>query len=344
MEEKKDLQSRKWMITINNPLKWGFTHEKIREELNAIKNVDYWALCDEVGLKEHTPHTHIIFYRKGAIRWSTLNKHFPCGKSETLRGTLNQARDYIRKEGKFKGSSKEETNLKDTFEESGFCPIESQGSRNDLNALYDLIKDGKTDYEILEENPFYMDRLDKISRCREIIRYEQFKNCTRDVHVEYWYGTAGTGKTSGVFALHNNFSDVYRVLDWRNPWDGYKGQDIVLFDEFRSSLYEINEMLVWLDRYPLELRCRYANKQACFTKVYICSNLSLESQYMELQRFEKSTWEAFLRRINVVKYFDDKGVHEYPTVDSYINRFKNSSGFMKVSESEQLKLDAIFGN
>ena len=125
MSVQKDLQSRKWMITINNPEKWGFSHEKIKNELNSIKNIDYWAMCDEVGAKEHTPHTHIIFYRKGAIRWSTLNKHFPAGKSETLRGTLQQARDYIRKEGKFKGSSKEETNLKDTFEESGFCPVET---------------------------------------------------------------------------------------------------------------------------------------------------------------------------------------------------------------------------
>ena len=31
MESKKDTSCRKWMITINNPLDKGFTHEKIKE-------------------------------------------------------------------------------------------------------------------------------------------------------------------------------------------------------------------------------------------------------------------------------------------------------------------------
>lgn len=31
-----------------------------------------------------------------------------------------------------------------------------------------------------------------------------------------------------------------------------------------------------LDGYPLELPCRYANKQACYTEVYLVSNLPLE--------------------------------------------------------------------
>jgi len=82
-------------------------------------------------------------------------------------GTLQQARDYIRKEGKYKGTAKEETNLKNTFEESGIVPDEHQGQRNDLVALYDMIKDGKSNYEILEDNPNYMMQLEKVERCRE---------------------------------------------------------------------------------------------------------------------------------------------------------------------------------
>ena len=49
MCEVKDSQSRKWMITINNPLDKGFSHDKIKDVLSTIRNLDYWAMCDENG-------------------------------------------------------------------------------------------------------------------------------------------------------------------------------------------------------------------------------------------------------------------------------------------------------
>ena len=79
------------------------------------------------------------------------------------------------------------------------------------------------------------------------------------------------------------YSNVFRVTDYEHPFDGYKGQDVIVFEEFRSSL-RIGDMLNYLDGYPVELRCRYSNKQACFTKVYIISNISLRDQYRDLQR------------------------------------------------------------
>lgn len=115
MGDKSDSRSRKWMITINNPLDKGFTHDKIKEVLTSIRSLDYWAMCDEIGNEKHTLHTHIIIHRGGALRFSTLQKMFPPGSQlDNLRGTMQQARDYICKEGKYKGSNKEETNLKNT--------------------------------------------------------------------------------------------------------------------------------------------------------------------------------------------------------------------------------------
>ena len=125
MESKKDTTCRKWMITINNPLDKGFSHDKIKEVLISIRGLDYWAMCDEIGNEKHTLHTHIVIHRTSPFRFSTLQKLFPPGSQlDMLRGTLQQARDYIRKEGKYKGTTKEETNLKNTFEESGIVPDE----------------------------------------------------------------------------------------------------------------------------------------------------------------------------------------------------------------------------
>ncbi len=74
---------------------------------------------------------------------------------------------------------------------------------------------------------------------------------------------------------------------------------MIAFDEFRSSL-RIKEMLIFCDIYPIDLPSRYTNKYACYNKVYIISNLELEKQYYEIQREDKESWDAFLRRIHKV--------------------------------------------
>ena len=100
--------------------------------------------------------------------------------------------------------------------------------------------------------------------------------------------------------------------------NNYKGQDVIIFEEFRSSL-KIQDMLIYLDGYPIELPCRYANKIACFTKVYIITNIPLSNQYEGTQREYKETWDAFLRRINRVICMTNKPSDIF-TVDQYFSR------------------------
>ena len=181
-----------------------------------------------------------------------------------------------------------------------------------------MIKDGKSNYEILEDNPNYMMQLEKVERCREILRYEEFKNAVREMHVEYWFGDPGTGKTSGVYALYGGYDKVYRITDCRNPWDGYKGQDVILFDDFRAYDFDIAVLLKWLDIYPLELPCRYNNKQACFTKIYFTSNVAFDQLYRTIQSEDANTWNAFCRRFNVIKEFRSGLQFDYQGYNDYI--------------------------
>lgn len=306
---------RKWNITINNPLDYGFNHQKIKDCIDSLKSVKYWAMCDEMG---STLHTHIIIYRTSPLLFQTLKKLFPPAHIEKMMGTVVENREYLMKDGKWKGTDKEETKLVNTFEEFGTVPEERQGQRNDLTALYDMIKEGKSNYEILEDNPNYMMQLEKVERCREILRYEQFKNIVREMHVEYWFGDPGSGKTSGVYKLYGGYDKVYRVTDNRNPWDGYKGQDVILFDDFRACDFDINILLKWLDIYPLELPCRYNNKQACFTHIYFTSNISFDQLYRTVQSEDASTWNAFCRRFNLIKEFRDGSQFDYKGYDDFL--------------------------
>lgn len=336
MAEKKGIlsQSRKWCLTINNPVEHGYPQDRIIDLINSFKSVTYWCLCDEIGGQEHTYHTHIYIYRKSPIKFKQLKDKFPVAHIEAAKGTHEENRDYCRKEGAYLGTEKETTNLRDTFQESGECPEEHQGSRTDLNDLYDYIKAGMSDYEILEINPNYMKRLDTIEKVRQTVKFEEFKHKIRELDVYYRYGPTGSGKSSGI--LNNfGFENVYRITDNQHPFDAYAGQDVIVFEEFYSNKWRLSDMLNYLDVYPLMLPCRYMNKQACYTKVYINSNIPLQDQYKEIQDRHPESWYALLRRITAVQIFDEKGsIKDYQNVKEYITGQTNK--WMKLPEDGTL--------
>jgi hypothetical protein len=296
----KDTQSRKWQITINNPLDKGYTHDSIKESVGTMRNVIYWCMCDEIG-DEGTFHTHIYIQGKNGIRFSTIKARFQGGHFEIAKGTAQHNRDYLTKTGKWLDSHKHETSVQGTFEEFGDLPLERQGCRNDLADLCSMIQDGYTDYEILQHDPSYLLHLERFDKLRQVFQQEKNKNLWRDLTVTYIFGDTGSGKTRSVMEKYG-YDNVYRVTDYLHPFDSYRGQDVMLFEEFRSS-FRIGEMLNYLDGYPCDLRSRYNNKFACYTKVYILSNIPLAQQYSNVQIEEYGSYMAFLRRINRVLHF-----------------------------------------
>ena len=83
------------------------------------------------------------------------------------------------------------------------------------------------------------------------------------------------------------YSNVYAVNNYKHPFDLYFGEYVMLFDEFSSNSsvgsIRIQDMNNYLDGYPIALPARYNNKQACYKKVYIISNLDLREQYKQEQ-------------------------------------------------------------
>lgn len=302
-----DSRTRKWQIIINNPNEKGYSHDWLKQILSGLNQVVYWCMADEIG-ECGTYHTHLYVAFKQAIRFSTIKKKFEGGHFEMCRGTSQENRDYIFKEGKWEKDKKGETHLKDTREEYGQMPIERPGARNDLADLYDMIKQGMSNYEIMEVCPQYLFNVDKIERVRQMYREEKYKSTFRQLEVTYVYGQTGTGKTRNIMEEYG-YENVYRITAYDHPFDGYNGQDVIVFEEFRSSL-KIQDMLNYLDGYPLELPCRYSNKVACFTKAYLVTNLALEKQCESIQREYMETWEAFIRRINLVKEYRNGDIFE----------------------------------
>lgn len=314
-----DTQSYMYQLTINAPVEKGWYHQHILEVLrNNFKTLVYIAMADERGTQYHT-HIFVVFASR--VRFSMIKRYFPEAHIEKCKGSVSDNVNYIKKSGKWElDESKQEKKIEGTFEEYGTQPPDSKGKRSDMSELYQMVMDNMTNAEILAQNQDYILQIDKIDKVRITILTEKYKETVRlDLEVVYISGATGTGKTRDVLEK-NGYANVYRVTDYLHPFDNYNGQPVIAFDEFRSSL-RIKEMLLYCDIYPIELPSRYANKFACYNKVYIISNWALEKQYPEVQKDDEESWKAFLRRIHkVVTYKKDGSIKEYLSINEYMEK------------------------
>lgn len=288
--------SRKFQLTINNPIEKSYTHETIKTILDEFSLV-YWCMCDEIGT-EGTYHTHIFFIAKNGVMFDTVKKRFYGAHIETVKGSNKDNYDYIRKNGE-KYANKKETNLYETFEEWGTLPPDRKSGNSLCAEIFEMIENGSSDYEILTTYPSAFKSIEPIRKARQVIEEEKVKRVFRNLKVYYYWGKTGTGKTRTVMEKHG-YENVYRITNYEHPFDNYQGQKVILFDEFRSSL-KIGDMLTYLDGYPVILPCRYSNKVALFDTVYFTTNIPIEQQYENIQLSEPETYKAFLRRITEMK-------------------------------------------
>ena len=266
------------LYTSNNPLEHGWTHEHIREVLRTVKTICYWCMADEKGTEEETPHTHLfINLSPSNCRFSTLKSKFPGAHIEKAMGTSEENRNYVAKDGKWKDTEKGTTSIEGTFEEFGECPVEHQGKSKDVEKILDMLKDGASNLEIVDAVPSAMMNIDKVERTRSMLRDAQFTDSWRDLDVSYIFGKTGSGQTRSVMDKYV-YAICYRVTYYKHPFDSYDGQDVLIFEEFRGGLKH-GDILNYLYGYPLLLPCRYFNRQAGYTKVFIITNVPPDAQY-----------------------------------------------------------------
>ena len=316
-----DTQSRAYQLTINNPLDspHDFSHANIKELLALkFKTFVYAAMADEIG-EQGTYHTHVYCCFSSAVRFSTVKKHFPTAHIEAVKGSVQDNIDYLQKTGKWENTAKAETSVDGSFEELGERPA-NEGKNKLLSDLYHYVVDeGMSNTEIIRLNTDYIPMLDTITRIRTAFLQEKFRNTRRNLEVTYVSGITGAGKSRGILDQYGD-ENVYRVTDYDHPFDTYNTEDVLVLEEFRSSL-KITDVLNYLDIYPIVLPARYAPKIACFTHVYLCSNLPLHNQYEEIQRRNPESWKAFLRRIHKVRIYTEVGKFiDYDSVDEYMRQ------------------------
>lgn len=307
-------RSRGYILTIpyidknNNKIKIKEIYEKLNE-------YEYFVLQVEKGLETGYVHYQLYLENSNPIYFSSLKNKFPTAHIEPREGTKKQAYDYC---------TKLDTRLHGPFE-YGIRPNFTNEKKAVKKLKEDMLNDiigGMSDKELLINYPTIFD-LKNVNEYRQILGVNLYLD-NRDLDITYIWGGAGVGKSSFIRLKHSP-KDIYIVSDYqRDPFGGYRGQDVIVFEEYRSA-FQLSEFLQYLDIYPLELPARYNNKQALYTKVYIISNWSAEEQYRNSSINDKC---ALYRRINNYLYFKRDKIDLYSfdlnTKDFYYqNSFDN---------------------
>ncbi len=274
----------------------------ISKYVEQLEHFKYCIFQLEKGEEEKTPHIQMFISFSSPKYFSTIKNYFPTAHIESAKGSNSQCRGYC---------SKTETRVDGPYELGTFSEI---GSRSDVKDFLELVKAGVDKESLSALNPsLYLREINKIDAIRQNYLYETYKKQERDIHVTYIYGPPRSGKTSYVKNKYG-FGNFYRVTNYNSSaFEDYDGEDVVVFDEFDSS-FKITDMNNYLDRYPIRLPCRYANKTACFTQVYIISNLRLTQQYLVEQTTKPAIYDAFKSRIHEIIFIgkNHKPIKEYP--------------------------------
>lgn len=183
---------------------------------------------------------------------------------------------------------KEETRIPNTQFELGRKPIQ-RNSPDDWDAIRSSAITG--DFESIPSDVYI--------RC-----YHQLRSICKD-HLQpvamerkcsVFWGATATGKSRRAW------SEATLQAYPKNPntkfWDGYRGHEYVVIDEFRGRI-DISYLLQWLDRYPCIVEIKGSATVLRARHVWITSNVDPRLWYPDT---DQDTVDALLRRLEITHF------------------------------------------
>jgi len=312
-------RGRCWVgtIQISNMVKAGLKKEEYEiPEYLAEFFISHWEKSGanrKAGIavclsKEGLYHAHIACYGNTTTLKKVSDVLFQ-SHIEPQLGGKSHLREYLLKEGNYAEKGEEVLFAK------GLDVIQdTQGKRNDLEEIEELLNDGATPEQIFEAS-FRFRKYEKMIKSDYLARRIKETPLMKDMYNEYHWGKSGSGKTFTYIKLCEEYSpsEVYLCNDYANSGASGGGFDfytvnptkIVVLDEFRGNI-PYSQLLSLLDVYSRnQQHCRFQNTYNLWNSVIICSIYPPEQVYsFMVDDLEKSTdsIKQFLRRLNVIAY------------------------------------------
>lgn len=269
-------RSKGWCFTINNHT------EEDHKEITALaghKHLKYLVCGKEVG-EEGTPHIQGYCYLNVEKSRKNMSKMLTRANLRPAKGSAEQNYNYCSKDG--------------DFIETGTRPI-SQKRKGELGAEYwaeqlSLAKKGRID----ECDPKLQITHD-LALHRIAARNAPVPIDNKDMEHLWYYGPTGSGKTLKARTDNPGYYD--KLLNkW---WDDYKGESVVLIDDFDIRHEMLGSFLKrWADHGPFRAEYKGGSKLIRPSKIIVTSNWKPD----EIWPKEPQTLDPILRRYKVVKF------------------------------------------
>ncbi len=245
---------------------WCFTCFDVTDEkISQLRNLKCQFI---VFQKEKCPNTgslHLQGYieLKNAKTLSAMKKFI--GKELNLRAAKGTAKENIAY------CSKEESRAKPFFFFTSGSP-KKQGQRNELISVQEELNNGASLDDIAESHFGTWVRYHKSFETYKNMKTPK-RNWVPKVYV--YYGPTGTGKSRLANLILNN-PWRYTNGDW---FDGYYGQEDVLFDDFKSTDLPRERWLKICDRYPCDVPIKGSFRNWCPRRIIFTTNYDPKDWY-----------------------------------------------------------------
>lgn len=292
MKQEQETPYSDWLLTIRRDVDGSERTPEMVE--GALQEVFDAAIGQpEKGGKSGYRH-YQVFAQCRRIRFGTLRKKLAAvglgdAHIEHRKGSVSEAVGYCTK-SKTKDGDGFQFGQIDRHEKED----SHQGERTDLQRLKARAEAGETVNEILlsEDGAAAARCLGWLRATCEAAQAAKYRTAVREeLEVNYLYGATGTGKTTHVYESEG-IGSVYTVTDYAHPFDNYEGEQVLLLDEFTGQI-SMPSILKILDKWPVQLSARYANKWAAYIRVWVVSNLPPTDLYTYVPESQR---RAFFRR------------------------------------------------
>lgn len=297
--------------------------------MTCLEKADFFVFQLEEGSKTGYDHFQIFVQFSSATRLSSIRKSF------TSRGFTAQ---YISPR-QFSVSSclaycsKSKTRIEGPWTR-GEASLPSTDTKTLLLEAENDLAEGSTTVDALLLNPETRGaarrHLTYLRAIEEASMRSRWSKTDRQVTGHLMWGPPRTGKTWSLTHERYDYNDVYRVTDWRNPWDSYQSQPILILDEFECQP-DFHVLCQILEGYPMELPARYSNKFAAWNEVWIVSNADLEDlvELYRRQGVSESMLPSLPGRISEIVHHTAPGVEVSSIPESWLamqERFQSCQG------------------
>lgn len=266
------IQSYAWVFTVNN-----YSLEEEFYLMFDLAPITYICFGHEKSA-EGTPHLQGYVEVNYRVDFNVIRKWrgFERAHLEPRKGTQKQAIDYTKKSDK------------DEWFEAGVPRQLKPGSRRDLDdARRIALEDG-----MKEVVPWA--NLQAIRTAEKYLEYCEPARNHKPI-VTWLYGPTGAGKSR---MAHTMYPNAYTKSDGSKWWNGYDRHETVIWDDFRDSDIQFNELLRLLDRYECRVETKGGMRQFVPKEIVITSCHSPDEMYKNITSERK---DQLLRRLDIVQ-------------------------------------------